>query len=220
MTDELSDIAKTAKDLLDSWGGDPALARQLTEILPNLREAAESGDMGAQNVLGGVLLEFEEDPSAALSWFERTAERGSAVGQRSLGHLYADGIGVVQDLKKAEILFRAAAEAGDGYAQFNLARLWWGKGDPQAVASLLRSAAQGGIDEACVPLGDLLVVLGEDAEALRWYLVAIGAGDADVVHEAIELAKRLTDGEIRRAGERAGRPSEAEAMIGTVRKYR
>ncbi|MFC8957782.1 tetratricopeptide repeat protein [Streptomyces sp. NPDC057101] len=220
MTDELSGIAKAAKNLLDSWSEDPTLARQLTEILPDLREAAESGDINAQNVLGGVLLEVEEDPSAAASWFRRTAERGSAMGQRSLGHLYANGLGVVQDLQQAETLFRAAAEAGDVYAQFNLAQLWWGKGDARTVASLLRSAAEGGLDEAYTPLGDLLVATGQDAEAMRWYLAAIGAGDADVVHEAIEVAKRLTDSEIRRAGDQAGRPSETEAMIGTVRKYR
>ncbi|MBX9424793.1 tetratricopeptide repeat protein [Streptomyces lateritius] len=220
MVEQLSDVARSVKDLLDSRGDDPTFADRLDESLPALRAAAEAGDISAQNVWGGVLLDVEEDPSAAATWFERTAGRGSAVGRRSLGFLYANGLGVVQDLERAESLFRAAAEAGDGYAQFNLAQLWWGKGDVRTVASLLRSAAEGGLDEAYTPLGDLLVATGQDAEAMRWYLAAIGAGDADDVHGAVEVAKRLTDSQIRRAGEQAGRPSETEAMIGTVRTYR
>ncbi|MFC8957999.1 SEL1-like repeat protein [Streptomyces sp. NPDC057101] len=36
------------------------------------------------------------------------------MGQRSLGFLYANGLGVVQDRQRAESLFRAAADAGDG----------------------------------------------------------------------------------------------------------
>ncbi|MFE5732216.1 tetratricopeptide repeat protein [Streptomyces sp. NPDC056528] len=220
MPEQLSGVALDVKDLLDSRDGVPDFDGRLGGLMPALRAAAGAGDVGAQNVLGGVLLEVEDDPSAAAVWFERAAGRGSAVGQRSLGHLYAEGLGVGRDPGRAETLFREAAEAGDGYARFNLARLWWGKGDAGTVAALLRAAAGDGIEEAYVPLGDLLVALGEDAEALRWYLGAIGAGDADVVHEAVEVAKRLTDDEIRRAGESSGRPSEAEAMVGTVRPYR
>ncbi len=254
MTDELSDIAKIAKDLLDSWDGDPALTQRLTEVLPALREAAESGDIGAQNVLGGVLLEVEEDPSAAARWFERTSAAGSAVGKRSLGHLYANGLGVPQDTARAEALLQAAADGGDAYARFNLVQLRWGQGDPREAVAHLRAAGEGGVEEAYAPLGDLLAALGDDAGALRaygegaargdttamhmtarwlrdgtagapdreaalvWFFRMLGEGDADGVHEAIEMAKSMTDEQIRRAGERAGRTAEAEAMIGTVRR--
>ncbi|MFC3578471.1 hypothetical protein ACFOZ0_35465 [Streptomyces yaanensis] len=44
--------------------------------------------------------------------------------------------------------------------------------DPQAVAALLRSAAEGGVDDAYVVLGDLLAAMDQDADALRCYLKA------------------------------------------------
>ncbi|MEV6738546.1 tetratricopeptide repeat protein [Streptomyces sp. NPDC051104] len=221
MTDEISATAATALSLLESaQDGDPAAADRLGEILPSLTAAAESGDMGVQNVLGGILLEFAEHPADAAFWFKKTADRGSAVGKRSLGHLLANGLGVPQDLAEAERLFKEAADDGDAHAQFNLARLWWGKHDPHAVAALLRSAAAGGVDDAYGVLGDLLTAMGQSVEALKWYLKKIHAGDADGLHEAITLARGMTDEEIRRAGELAGCPGEAEAMVGTVHKYR
>lgn len=231
-------------------------ADRLVEILPSLRKVAESGEVGAQDLLGGILLEIEENPSDAAFWFKKSAERGSAVGKRSLGHLYANGLGVAQDLAQAERLFQEAASQGDAYAQFNLAQLWWGKRAPQEVAALLRSAAEGGVDDAYVVLGDLLAAMDQDAEALRSYLAAARAGhagamyvaacwyrdgtasavdnvealrwffgmlkegNADGLREAIDLARGMTDEDIRLAGSKAGTPGEAEALVGTVAKYR
>ncbi|MFG2266425.1 tetratricopeptide repeat protein [Streptomyces sp. NPDC048720] len=221
MTDHLSDVAATALSLLQSAHiGDAAAADQLGDLMPSLTAAAESGDTGAQNVLGGILLEHIGDPSGAAFWFGKAAVAGSPAGKRSLGHLLADGLGVTQDLAKAERLFQEAADDGDAHARFNLARLWWGKRDPQTVAELLRSAAEGGVEGAYGPLGDLLAAMGESVEALTCYFAAIHAGDADVLHDAITLARSLTDEDIRHAGELAGCPGEAEAMVKTVRKYR
>ncbi|MFF3845844.1 tetratricopeptide repeat protein [Streptomyces sp. NPDC002328] len=255
MTEQLTGVAAVAKELWDS-GDDCEAAARLASVLPALRAAAESGDMGAQNVLGGVLLEVEENPAEAALWFARTSERGSPVGKRSLGHLYANGLGVEEDAARAESLFAEAADEGDSFAQFNLAQLWWGKRDPECVASLLRSAAEGGVVDARVVLGDLLAAMGEDAraldsyvaaarsghdgamyvaacwhrdatagrrdrvEALKWFLLMLDAGNADGVHEAVQLARLMTDEEIRRAGVVSGRRGEAEAMVETVREHR
>ncbi|MDO0914313.1 hypothetical protein QQM39_26830 [Streptomyces sp. DT2A-34] len=60
--------------------------------------------------------------------------------------------------------------------------------------------------------GEYEELLGEDL----WD----NAGNADGLHEAITVARGLTDEEIRRAGELAGCLGEAEAMVGTVQKYR
>ncbi|MFE3633168.1 tetratricopeptide repeat protein [Streptomyces sp. NPDC059168] len=221
MTDHLSDVAATALSLLQSaHNGDAAAADQVGDLMPSLTAAAESGDTGAQNVLGGILLEHVGDPSGAAFWFSKAAVAGSPAGKRSLGHLFADGLGVTQDLAKAERLFQEAADGGDAHARFNLARLWWGKRDPQTVAGLLRSAAEGGVEEAYGPLGDLLTAMGESVEALMYYFASIHAGDADVLHDAITLARSLPNEDIRHAGELAGCPGEAEAMVKTVRKYR
>ncbi|MFF3313581.1 tetratricopeptide repeat protein [Streptomyces sp. NPDC002952] len=95
------------------------------------------------------------------------------MGKRSLGHLLAEGLGVAQDLAEAERLFQEAADDGDAHARFNLARLWWGKRDPQTVAGLLRSATESGVEEAYGPLGDLLTSMGDGVEAVTWYFRAI-----------------------------------------------
>ncbi|MFG3095966.1 tetratricopeptide repeat protein [Streptomyces sp. NPDC048202] len=181
---------------------------------------AESGEVAAQDLVGGILLEIEENPSDAAFWFRKSAERGSAVGKRSLGHLYANGLGVAQDLVQAERLFEEAAGQGDAYAQFNLAQLWWGKRAPEEVAALLRSAAEGGVDDAHVVLGDLLAAMDQDAKALRWFFGMLKEGNADRLREAIDLARGMTDEDIRLAGSEAGTPGEAEALVGTVAKYR
>ncbi|OII67999.1 hypothetical protein BJP39_05855 [Streptomyces sp. CC77] len=199
---------------------------------------------------------MEGNPSEAALWFAHTASQGSLIGKRSLGTLYASGAGVEKNLEKAEILFREAAEGNDPYAQFNLAQLWWGKRDPQAVLELLRSASAGGVIDAYVVLGDLLGALDRDTEALnayltaaeaghdgamflaacwlrdgtagtvdkvealKWFFAMLAAGNGDGIHEAIAMARGMTDNEIRQAGQRAGRPGDAEAMVGTVAKYR
>ncbi|MFJ4002633.1 tetratricopeptide repeat protein [Streptomyces sp. NPDC090023] len=221
MTEKLSGITDTARALFESaQAGDSAAVDRLVDTLPSLRKVAESGAIAAQDLLGGILLEIEENPSDAAFWFSKSAERGSAVGRRSLGHLYANGLGVAQDLAQAERLFQEAAGQGDAYAQFNLAQLWWGKRAPQEVAALLRSAAEGGVDDAHVVLGDLLAAMDQDAEALRWFFVMLKEGNADRLREAIDLARGMTDEDIRLAGSKAGTPGEAEALVGTVAKYR
>ncbi|MFJ3661907.1 tetratricopeptide repeat protein [Streptomyces sp. NPDC090119] len=221
MTEKLSGITGTARTLFESYqAGDSAAVDRLVAILPSLRKVAESGEVAAQDLVGGILLEIEENPSDAASWFRKSAERGSAVGKRSLGHLYANGLGVAQDLAQAERLFHEAAGQGDAYAQFNLAQLWWGKRAPEEVAALLRSAAEGGVDDAHVVLGDLLAAMDQDVEALRWFFVMLKEGNADRLREAIDLARGMTDEDIRLAGSKAGTPGEAEALVGTVAKYR
>ncbi|MFD3332297.1 tetratricopeptide repeat protein [Streptomyces sp. NPDC058700] len=204
MVEQLSGVARNVRDLLESRDEDPDIGGRLDVLLPALRAAAAAGDVGAQNVLGGVLLEVEEDPSAAAHWFERAGASGSVVGKRSLGHLYANGLGVPQDLAKGEALFAAAAAGGDAYAQFNLAQLWWGTGDPQEAVLLLRNAAGGGVAEAYAPLGDLLAAQGDDAAALRAYVDGAERGVATAMYVA---ACWYRDGIV-------GRPDEETALFG------
>ncbi|MFD7615051.1 tetratricopeptide repeat protein [Streptomyces sp. NPDC059828] len=257
MTEERSHVAATAVRLLGGASvGDPEAVARLDEMLPALRAAAESGHVQAQEVLGGVLLEFKENPTEAAVWFARSASQGSAVGKRSLGHLHTEGFGVDKDLVKAERLFAEAADTGDAVAQFNLAQLWWGRRDPQSVLAMLRAAAAGGVVDARLPLGDLLAALDRDPEALESYLQAaeaghdkamhvvacwyrdgivgepdrvealtwffrlIATGDADPLHEALLMARDMSDDDILRAGELSGQHGYARATVETTAKYR
>ncbi|MFF3845015.1 tetratricopeptide repeat protein [Streptomyces sp. NPDC002328] len=211
MTNERSGIAAIAVALLESaQGGDPAAARRLSEVLPLLKEVAASGEVDAQNALGGILLEFEEDPSSAAPWFEKAAEQGSVEAKRSLGHLYANGLGVSEDIEQAERLFKEAAGQGDVYAQFNLAQLWWGKRDPEVVASLLRAAAEGGLHDAYVVLGDLLAAMDQDAQAFRCYLNAAESGHDGAMYVT---ACWYRDGTL-------GQPDKGEALVWFFRMLR
>jgi TPR repeat protein len=49
--------------------------------------------------------------------YRKAAEQGDAVGQRSLGYMYASGRGVPQDRIEAGDWYRKAADQGDAYAK-------------------------------------------------------------------------------------------------------
>ena len=71
--------------------GDVAAAAQLT------RSAADKGDSGAQQFLGG-LYDFgagvPKDPAAAARWYAMAAEQGWAEAMNNLGQAYERGVGV------------------------------------------------------------------------------------------------------------------------------
>ncbi|GAB2860766.1 hypothetical protein GCM10027074_29850 [Streptomyces deserti] len=161
----------------------PGAVRRLAELRPELEEAAGDGDVECQNVLGGVLLAWDEDPGAAAEWFRRAAEAGHNEARRTLGYLYVEGAGVEKDLAVAEGLFRAAADAGDVIAAHNLGVFLLEEvpGDVAEAQRWLRMAAEGGVAEAAARLGDVYSERDEDSEALHWYEVAAGLGHIDAM---------------------------------------
>jgi hypothetical protein len=50
-------------------------------------------------------------------------------------------------------------------------------------------------------------------QALRWLLEPMNVGNGDGIHHAIELARSMTEVEIREAGHLSGRPDDAEVLI-------
>ena len=129
-------------------------------------QAAEQGHAEAQYNLGICLTRGEgiaKDDEQALYWFEkaarqgheearfyvitRSAKNGSPAGQYALGVLYEKGQGVSQDLEKAIVAYRAAAEAGHADAQFELGRRYLRgeglrKNSAHAISWLEKAAAQ------------------------------------------------------------------------------
>src|ERR1041384_251514 len=61
-----------------------------------------------------------EQYSIAAEWYQKAAERGNAVAQNELGHLYQSGQGVAKDPAKAADWFHKAADQGHPVAQLNL----------------------------------------------------------------------------------------------------
>ena len=95
--------------------------------------AAEQGDAGAQNHLGGMYLKGQgvaKDIEQAINWYGKAADQGDADASYSIGLIYKDGyhgdseasiIPIKHTLiRKAFIWFTKAAEQGNKRAQFEL----------------------------------------------------------------------------------------------------
>lgn len=98
------------------------------------REAAESGDGEAQNLVG-VLLESgkgtAQDFPQAMQWYQRSAEQGEKFGQFNLAQMYRTGRAGSPDLDKAVHYYALSAEQGYGEAQFSLGVMHFeGSGTP------------------------------------------------------------------------------------------
>lgn len=101
------------------------------EGLQWLEQAAISGDPKAQNNLGFLLLENEEntlageagiatDNEKAAFWLERASQAGSATASSMLGDLYRYGKGVTRDSVMAAAHYYAAIDAGLADAAYKL----------------------------------------------------------------------------------------------------
>lgn len=187
-TNHDTDPRRLARGLLDEIDGETsrAAARQVKALEPGLLSMARAGDAEAQTLLGAIELEVKGKPKAARRWFESAAQLGDPAARRSLGHLYANGLGVRRDEAKAAALFRDAAADGDPFAMFNLAalndRAEGAYATFEETLSLLRGAADAGIPVAAAKLGDLLARVDRDEEARDSYLQAAGLGHTGAMH--------------------------------------
>ena len=78
----------------------------------------------AQDYQTGLEAAQRGDYSKALQEWQPLAEQGVAAAQYSLGFLYYEGQGVVQDYAEAARWYRLAAEQGIPVAQFNLGLMY------------------------------------------------------------------------------------------------
>lgn len=181
------DPRERARGLLEETSNiPPVAAREVKEIKRSLLPLAQAGDVEAQTLLGAIELEMEGKPKAARGWFESAAQRGDAAAKRSLGHLYANGLGVRQNLAKAAALFREAAADGDPFAMFNLASLN-DRADGayttfDETLRLLEGAAAARIPVAMAKLGDMLARVDRDGESVKWYLNAAELGHVGAMY--------------------------------------
>ena len=156
---------------------------------------ADQGDLDAKVLVAGLLLERGEQLPRATSLLEAAAGEAVIEGMRELGFVLAGGIGVAPDPSRANDLYRAAAEAGDGYAAFNLAVNYYrghGAGKNfREFAKWLQVAGELGIPEACAVLGDQCAKKGLDGESLQWY---VRAARSSHVPAMLVAAQRYRDG--------------------------
>lgn len=113
-----------------------------------LRQAAELGQPWAQLYYGGTLKKgvgVEQNPTAAVEWFRKSADQNCAIAFFELGVCYENGEGVAQDLNEAEAWYKKALDAGIGEeAQAALDRVEQRKAEatPEAEAERLLKQAQ------------------------------------------------------------------------------
>ena len=168
-----------------------SVVREVPQVLQQLSEIAEQGDVNAQICMG--LIECSqrnnENEFNAVGWFRRAADQGSAISHRFLGDFYARGVGLPQDNEKAETHFRVAAELGDTGAQYHLGHLYYSAGlnSPRRNkwSSELRQNSSGSV----MP-GQVLIPLQEYTEAAEWYSKAAEQGLAQAQYELAELCAK------------------------------
>ena len=160
------------------------LAAPAAERMAFLGAAAAAGHAEAQVVHGQALLDGG-DAAAAVRWFAQAAAQHHAMGLNMLGRCYDLGWGVAVDKGRAAACFRAAAELGLDWAQYNYATaLALGAGvaeDKGAALAWLRKAASQGNAKAINFIGsfheDGWVVPRDLIAAARLYARAAAGGD-------------------------------------------
>ena len=116
-----------------------------------VRCAAECGVAAAQLRLGRMLLQgsgVERDERAAFDWFARAAGQEDADAMNMVGRCHENGWGVPVNLERAAASYRASADRGHDWGQYNFANLLFdGRGvapdRPQALRWYLLAASQG-----------------------------------------------------------------------------
>ncbi len=103
------------------WG----MARDAKMAVAYFRRAADMGDAWAMFNLADLLVRgdgVERDPDAALALYVEAARLGHVKSLNMIGLLYEDGHLGASERHQARSFFKAGAEGGDCWAQFNYAR--------------------------------------------------------------------------------------------------
>ncbi|MBB4004872.1 SEL1-like repeat protein [Aurantimonas endophytica] len=173
-------------------------------------EAVRAGDPKALFETGLRLMEGRQgapQPEEAAVWFARSADRGFAPAQYSLGTLYEKGNGVARDTVAARDWYLKAAEQGNVRAMHNLAVLFAtgvdGKSDPVLAARWFREAANYGMTDSQYNLGILYArgagVEQDLTESFKWFSIVAAAGDTDAGAKRDEIAKSLDETQLKEA---------------------
>ena len=184
----MTDVRGRVRWLLGDVDGElpPENAREARAAEPELLGLARAGDPVAQTLAGVIALVVRHRPKRARRWFEAAAAQGEPAARRSLGYLYSRGLGVRRDLARAWELSRAAADAGDHHAMFNLAAINTAADGRYATfeetLGFLEAPVRAGLPAAMVLRADLLARVDRDAEAVDLYRRAAELGHTGAMH--------------------------------------
>ncbi|MEU9279215.1 tetratricopeptide repeat protein [Streptomyces sp. NPDC048342] len=187
-------------------------------------QAAKAGNVAALRGLGYMLLRGlggNKDPEKAVELFQVAAAEGDGAAQYNLGAMYLRGDVVPKSKDKALQYLEAASAAGEGTASWQLGDIKLAERDYNAARHYMELSADQG---AYVGLKELAPMcrdgVGGDIDlvrALGCFLKLLDIGDGDGMHEAHQLADRMTDEEIREAASWANHAAEGESLIRRAR---
>ncbi|KAF9930951.1 hypothetical protein FBU30_011060 [Linnemannia zychae] len=147
-------------------------AHLTSDDFQKLMAQAKANNMLAQVTLGNMYLEGDssvtKDYQQAMYWFRKAADQGDPIGQRKVGYLYDNGLGIPRNEPLAIEWYTKAAEQGNPGAQFSLGiKSWHGsegvKMDGKKAMEWFQKAAEQGDPEAQHNLG-LCYIYTEDDE--------------------------------------------------------
>jgi TPR repeat protein len=195
------------------------LSRNPRQAVGSIRDAANTGMIGAQIIYGQMLLDghhTERNETDAYSWFAKAAESGDLDALNMLGRCHENGWGTAPDFDRAAEYFDRAASGGHVWAKVNLAQIlmrqgrpddrtrcfalfqnaaaegnlkamnslarfleegWAGVPDPVGATALYKRAAEAGDHWAQFNLATILLRSGEASAAMRWLKSAVAISD-------------------------------------------
>ncbi|NVK80023.1 tetratricopeptide repeat protein [Streptomyces morookaense] len=199
--------------LLDT-GSDPARAARL------FGEAAEAGVVEGKRGLGFMLnsgVAVHRDPVKANQLSLEAANSGDGYAAYNLAINYYNGHGVGRNVREFMRWLRCASERGIPEACALLGDKLSAQGHDEEALSWYVSAAESGHAPAMYVAGcwyrDGTGVDADPVQAVRWFLTMLDRGNADGIHEAIQLARGMTEAQVREAGRLARREADAVLLM-------
>lgn len=153
-------------------------------------------------------------PTRAADWYRKAAANGSHLGEYLLGRMYFTGE-ISGGNTEAEKWLGAAANAGNPFAEFLLAKSIYGR-DPSAGLKWFRAAAEQGLPYAQLLLGRALLDGRAGAvdrhQAYQWLFVSHESGVSEAESEMNAIEGVLGSNETEKA------KSEARDLQRNVRR--
>jgi TPR repeat protein len=131
------------------------------------------------------------DLARAIEIYEGLAKDGDVYSLVMLGSIYARGIGTAVDLEKAEKLFDRAAAFGTPEAHFQMANVWYDRGDMNRYFLAIQQASRMDLLVAQFYLGRCYAYgLGVDKDDAKALELMRNAAERGHVRAKMYLARR------------------------------
>ena len=169
-------------------------------LVPNLSQLKEKkGSTNIKQMLReGQRLLRNKDYQRAIPWLKSASDRGSVEAAASLGYIYSNGLGLInEDSTKAKSLFTRAAKAGHIDSMYHLANLLLldeplTKGNVNNAREWLEKCARKGHAEAADSAAKLYEGNVDYLSALKWYKIAKKNGHPEADANIVSTQRKMS----------------------------